>query len=109
MSMEVPLEDLSDVAHLYGPTAFAAVSAPDGPPRLTHVAPHIDGTMITIGLGQSSIALLGQNATLGLLWPANEREAMSLIVDTAVDEILPDGLVRVRALSGVRHRPAPSV
>ena len=108
MSMEVALEELSEVAQRYGPTAYAAVSAPDGPPRVTHVSPQIDGIMITIGLGRRSVELLGQHATMGLLWPATDREPMSLIVDAVVDEIQPDGVVRVRAVSGVHHRPAPT-
>ena len=70
MSMEVALEELSEVAQRYGPTAYAAVSAPDGPPRVTHVSPQIEGIMITIGLGRRSVELLGQQATMGLLWPA---------------------------------------
>ena len=107
MSMEVALEDLPAVARSYGPTAYASVSAPDGPPRITHVAPQFSGATITFGLGRSSVELLRQHGTLGLLWPANDQEPMSLIVDAKVDAILEDGEVRVRAVSGVRHRPAP--
>ena len=107
MSMDVALDDLPAVAQGYGPTAYAAVSAPDGPPRVTHVAPQFAGSTITIGLGRRSIELLQQHGTLGLLWPANDTEEMSLIVDAEIDEILEDGEVRVRAVSGVRHRPAP--
>ena len=107
MSMEVKLEDLPETARAYGPTAYAVVSAPDGPPRITHVAPRIAGATITIGLGRGSVELLRQHGTLGLLWPAKDRESMSLIVDATVDEILEDGEVRVCAVTGVRHRPAP--
>ena len=108
MSMEVPVDTLPEVAHGYGPTAYAVVSAPDGPPRITHVTPQFAGATITIGLGRRSVELLERHGTLGLLWPAHDDEPMSLIVDAEVDDILEDGEVRVRAVSGVRHRPAPS-
>lgn len=108
MSMEVPVETLETVAHGYGATAYAVVSAPDGPPRITHVTPQFSGRTITIGLGRRSVELLRANPALGLLWPAHDDEPMSLIVDATVVEILEDGEVRVRAASGVRHRPAPS-
>jgi len=108
MSMEVPLDTLAAVAHGYGPTAYAVVSAAHGPPRITHVTPQFSDGLIGFGLGRRSIAELEQHRTLGLLWPANDDEDMSLIVDAEVDAVFDDGEVRVRPVSGVRHRPAPS-
>ena len=107
MSMKVPIEKLADVAHGYGASAYAVVSAPDGPPRVTHVTPTFAGDTLTFGLGRTSIALLETNPHLGLLWPAAQDEVMSLIVDAEVGDVLEDGTVRVAPVSAVRHRPAP--
>lgn len=107
MSMEVPLETLEAVAATLGDTAYAVVSDPDGPPRITHVTPQFAGSSVSFGLGRRSIQLIEQHGQLGLLWPAAEREAMSLIVDARVDEVHDDGRVEVTATWAVRHRPAP--
>ena len=107
MSMEVPLDTLESVAKAHGSTAYAAVSHPDGPPRITHVTPAFSGSTISFGVGRRSVELLGRHGQLGLLWPATDDEPMSLIVDAEVDEILDDGLVRVTPTWAVRHRPAP--
>lgn len=107
MSMEVPLDTLETVATVHGDTAYAVVSDPDGPPRITHVTPVFAGTTISFGLGRRSIALLEQHGELGVLWPAPERDAMSLIVDARVEVLGDDGTVQVTATWAVRHRPAP--
>ena len=107
MSMEVSLDDLETVATALGPAAYAVVSDADGPPRITHVTPEFTGSTISFGLGRRSIALLGERGQLGLLWPATEQEAMSLIVDAEIGDVFEDGRVRVTPTSAVRHRPAP--
>jgi hypothetical protein len=105
--MEVPLDTLESVAATLGPTAYAVVSDAPGPPRITHVFPAFSGSTITFGLGRRSVELLGREHQLGLLWPATEQEAMSLIVDAEVGDVFEDGRVRVTPTSAVRHRPAP--
>ena len=109
MSMDVPLDTLESVAKRHGSTAYAVVSSPDGPPRITHVTPEFAGSSLTFGLGRRSITLLADQPTLGLLWPATDDEPMSLIVDAEVGEVAEDGRVRVTPTSAVRHRPAPGV
>lgn len=107
MSMEVSLDTLESVALTHGSTAYAVVSSPEGPPRITHVSPQFSGATITFGLGRRSIELLEDNRLLGLLWPATDQQSMSLIVDAEVGDVLEDGTVRVAPISAVRHRPAP--
>ncbi|MEM8705986.1 MAG: hypothetical protein AAGE98_05980 [Actinomycetota bacterium] len=107
MSMQVPIDRLAEVIHGYGPSAYAVVSAPDGAPRITHVTPTIAGDTLTFGLGRTSIAHLRDNPRFGLLWAATQDEVMSLIVDADVLDMVEDGTVTARAVSAVRHRPAP--
>ncbi|MEM8708235.1 MAG: hypothetical protein AAGE98_17360 [Actinomycetota bacterium] len=109
MSMKVPIETLGEVVHRYGPRAYAVVSAPDGAPRITHVSPTLAGDTFTFGLGRTSIAHLRTNPRLGLLWAATQDEVMSLIVDADVLDMVEDGTVTARAVSAVRHRPAPDL
>lgn len=107
MSMEVPLDTLDSVAASHGPTAYAVVSDPQGPPRITHVTPVFADGSISFGLGRRSVALLDEHGTLGLLWPATDDQTMSLIVDAEVGDVSEDGHVRVTPTWAVRHRPAP--
>ena len=107
MSMQVPVELLPEVVRRYGQSAYAAVSDPAGPPRVTHVMPTFTGATLTFGLGRTSCALLEANPHLSLLWPATHPETMSLIVDADVLGVAADGTVTVRAAAAVRHRPAP--
>jgi len=108
MSMEVPVETLVDETRSHGPTAYAVVSDPDGPPRVTHVSPRFSGDAIVIGVGRRSVELLRGHGSLGLLWPAGDDQPMSIIVDAEVDTVSDDGEVWLRPVSAVRHRPAPS-
>ena len=84
MSMQVPVEFLPEVVRGYGQSAYAVVSDPAGPPRVTHVMPTFSGETLTFGLGRTSCALLETNPHLSVLWPAVHAETMSLIVDADV-------------------------
>lgn len=106
MSMQVPVELLPEVVRGYGQSAYAVVSDPAGPPRVTHVMPTFSGETLTFGLGLTSCALLEDNPHLCVLWPATHAETMSLIVDADVLGVAADGTVTVRAAAAVRHRPA---
>lgn len=106
MSMQVPVELLPEVVRGYGQSAYAVVSDPAGPPRVTHVMPTFTGVTLTFGLGRTSCALLKANRHLSVLWPAGHAEPMSLIVDADVLDVTVDGAVTVRAVTAVRHRPA---
>jgi len=108
MSMAVAIEGLASVVETYGPTAYAVVSNPDGAPRITHVRPKwVDGDM-EFGLGQTSLALLAAVPALGLVWPATADQPLSLIVDgVPVGKPSSAGVVRIRPVAAVRHRPAP--
>ena len=107
MSMQVPVELLPEVVRGFGQSAYAVVSDPVGPPRVTHVMPTFTGVTLTFGLGRTSCALLEANPHLSVLWPAAHAETMSLIVDADVLGVSTDGTVTVRAAAAVRHRPAP--
>ena len=63
MSMQVPVELLPEVVRGYGQSAYAVVSDPAGPPRVTHVMPTFSGETLTFGLGRTSCALLEDNLT----------------------------------------------
>ena len=107
MSNQVPVELLPEVVLGYGESAYAVVSDPVGPPRVTHVMPTFAGVTLTFGLGRTSRALLEANPHLSVLWPVGLAETMSLIVDADVLGVAAEGMVTARAVAAVRHRPAP--
>ena len=105
MSMQVPVELLSEVVRGYGQSAYAVVSDPAGPPRVTHVMPTFSGETLTFGLGRTSCALLRTTLTSVCSGRHAHRD----------DEPhrrcgrarrCGDGTVTVRAAAAVRHRPA---
>jgi hypothetical protein len=106
--MEIPLSELTEAAASYGPTAYAAVSDPQGSPRVTHVRPRAEAGLLHFGLGRRSVQLLATNPHLTLVWPATSDQSMSLIVDAdVIGAASEDGIVQVRPMRAVRHRPAP--
>lgn len=110
VSVQIPLETLSEVAGEYGPSAYVVVGTADGPARITHsqVAFTADGELL-VDLGRSSHRSLADRPAVAVLWPATNDQSMSLIVDGLVAgplDVDDGGEVRITPTGAVRHRPA---
>lgn len=110
VSIQIPLEDLSELTLEYGPSAYVVVGAADGPPHITHsrVTFTAEGDLL-VELGRSSHRCLEDQPALAVLWPATNDQSMSLIVDGLIAgsvDVDDGGQVRITPTGAVRHRPA---
>jgi hypothetical protein len=111
MSMQVPIEEIPQVAADYGDSAYVLAGASEGPPRITHsMVAFADGQLV-VTVGRWAAAAIAANAAVSVLWPATTDQSMSLIVDGRAtlggdDDGNRDGEVRIAPSGAVRHRPA---
>jgi hypothetical protein len=111
MSMQVPIEEIPQVAVDYGDSAYVLAGAGAGPPRITHSMVTFAEGQLVVTVGRRAAAAIAANAEVSVLWPATTDQSMSLIVDgrARFDEDrdgLRSGEVWIAPSGAVRHRPA---
>ncbi|MEM7141084.1 MAG: hypothetical protein AAF548_08625 [Actinomycetota bacterium] len=108
MSVQVPIDQLPDVAGGFGESAYVLAGDGDGAPRVTHARIAFVGGVIETSVGRRAAAALGANPDACVLWPAPAAGEMSLIVDVVARGPVPaeGGVVRFDPIGAVRHRPA---
>lgn len=104
MSIPVDVADLAPTLASFGPAFLLTVSG-DGRVKVVSTRPVLDdGLLVVHAPGRGSLANVGLNAQVTLLWPAPEPGGLSLLVDgTAAAHS--DGL-RVRPSGAVLHAAA---
>jgi hypothetical protein len=117
MSDKVELEKLLSVSAGFGTTPMLLTTDADGRPRASAVSVSWDGEVATVRAGHRSLANATERPLVSLLWPAPPGERFALLVDGAVEQVLPDdvpddatgraakpdGFVAVRASGGILH------
>ena len=106
MSMRVELDDLAATIESRGPAAF--VCTVSDPPRthITHTSVTHDGAVLRCEVGATSGANAQVRSDVVLLWPCDDDEAYSLIVDGAAE--VDGSTLIITPTAAVWHRPAPS-
>jgi hypothetical protein len=109
VSISVELDDLADViAAEFGSAGYVITIAPDGRPRIAHVAVSGEGRNLRFRLGPGGTKNATERPELTVLFAGPAEGEMSLIVDGQAtvgrgDE--PE--VELEATWGVRHRAVP--
>lgn len=102
MSIPVDVGDLPRTLPDFGPGYLLTVS-PEGRVKAVSVEPIVEGeTMLVRGPGRGSLANVGGNPVLTLLYPPREASGFSLLVDGTGSVEGED--VRVSPSSAVLHR-----
>ncbi len=111
MSVSVALEELhAQVAQLARAPYLVTVSG-DGHPHLVAVRPSWRGDDLVTAVGKTTAANGRERTGVCFVWPANEPDGYSLIVDgTVVESTSAEGSheVVVRPDRATLHRPAPA-
>ena len=107
MSIELALGELQADVMERGP-GYLITSTAGSRPHVMHLRFDIDDVELRAPIGQSAAANIAAEAAVTLVWPPNNANSYSLIVDgDAKVEEGPDGAVAVvTATHAVFHRPA---
>jgi hypothetical protein len=101
VSIPVDVTDLAPTLARFD-AAFLLTVSGDGRVKVVSARPVLDGDLLVVAApGRGSLANVGLNAQVTLLWPAREPGGHSLLVDGQA-AAHPDGL-RVRPTSAVLH------
>lgn len=104
MSIPVDVADLAQALEGFGAGYLLTVSA-QGLVKAVTVEPEVvDGALVVSGPGRGSIANIGVNAAVTVLFPPREPRGFTLLVDGTA-EVAQD-TVRVTPAGAVLHRPA---
>lgn len=109
MSIPVALDELRSTCGGYR-FAYLMTVGDDGHPHAVAASPtHGDGELVVAGVGRRTASNARARPTVSLVWPPDDLEGYSLIVDgEASVEGSGDAVrIRVRPTKAVLHRPAP--
>lgn len=110
MSIKVTLDQLADEIAKRGAGYLLSASG-EARPHVMHLVFDVDGTEMRAPVGRSAARNIAAQPEVTLLWPQQEADGYSLIVDaTAVVEGDPEGdgppVLIATASGAVLHRPA---
>jgi hypothetical protein len=104
MSIPVEVGDLGKALEGFGAGYLLTASA-SGAVKAVTVEPTVeDGVLVVTGPGRGSLAIVGANPSVTLLFPPLEQRGYTLLVDGTAEAAGDD--VRVTPAGAVLHRPA---
>lgn len=107
MSIQVELSELADALADYR-YAYLITTTDGGRAHVVAVTPTLAGGALTVAdLGRRTMANATDRPEVTLVWPPQQPDGYSLIVDGPAD--VADGVVSVTPSRAVLHRPAPTV
>ena len=111
MSIAVDLEQLRATIDTLDRAPYLLTVSDDGRAHSVAVAWQWHEDEITCAVGNRTLANAGTRPDVSLLWPPNDADGYSLIVDATVTATsgtgTGDNLVRLQPTRAVLHRPAP--
>jgi len=111
MSIAVDLEQLRATIDTMARAPYLLTVSDDGRAHSVAVAWQWHEDEITCAVGNRTLANAGTRPDVSLLWPPNDADGYSLIVDATVTATsgtgTGDNLVRLQPTRAVLHRPAP--
>lgn len=111
MSIPVALEELRSTSGGYR-FAYLMTTGDDGRPHAVAVSPSHDGAdLVVTGVGRRTASNAEARPVVSLVWPPDEIDGYSLIVDGQASVVRgddEDARVVVHPIKAVLHRPAPS-
>ena len=111
MSIAVDLERLRETIDTLERAPYLLTVSDDGRAHSVAVAWQWHEDEITCAVGNRTLANAGTRPDVSLLWPPNDADGYSLIVDATVTATsgtgTGDNLVRLQPTRAVLHRPAP--
>jgi hypothetical protein len=110
MSIPVELEGLAATIASRTSSPYLLTSDPEGRPHAVSVALAWDGPSLVGGCGRSSGRNASDRSAVSLLWPPDEPDGYSLIVDADAEVEGDDDqrTIRLAPTHAVLHRPAAS-
>jgi hypothetical protein len=111
VSIAVDLEQLRATIDTLDRAPYLLTVSDDGRAHSVAVAWQWHEDEITCAVGNRTLANAGTRPDVSLLWPPNDADGYSLIVDATVTATsgtgTGDNLVRLQPTRAVLHRPAP--
>jgi hypothetical protein len=111
VSIAVDLEQLRATIDTLDRAPYLLTVSDDGRAHSVAVAWQWHDDEITCAVGNRTLANAGTRPDVSLLWPPNDADGYSLIVDATVTATsgtgTGDNLVRLQPTRAVLHRPAP--
>jgi hypothetical protein len=104
MSIPVQVGDLDKALEDFG-AGYLLTASRAGAVKAVTIEPSVeDGELLVVGPGRGSLANLGENPAVTLLFPPLEQRGYTLLVDGTAD--LDGDDVRITPSGAVLHRPA---
>jgi hypothetical protein len=112
VSIPVAVEALRDTIRDFSTPPYLLTVSDDGRPHSVAVSPTWNGDLLVIPAGRRTVTNANARDLVALLWPPNDHDGYSLIVDAHVTGTGVDadgnGFVTIAPTRAVLHRPAPS-